>query len=612
MQAKASARRVSCSRSSISSVTSDSTARHSFPVLLESPPSPRLPSLLPYHGKKPSSYRFRRSSHYFIKALSGIAAIGLLVWFISTTNQFDRARFDISYLTYNGERHELIGDNYLPKEPMPVALTDHNGRTRWTVYIPENQDVPLTPSVYADLCSQSEDMAAHVAEMAGYGTLHIHKHGSDYYHVDKNFMDVKEAEGHGLLTGRKAKPQTRSWKSSDPITNTTSTEDILNTTEDAKSPEVCERSLTYVLESSDAGFGHTLLGLWLAYGLAVHEKRAFFIDDSHWYGPPSSPKIQLTTDLRAYGTYTTFFRPPPLPLCLSPPPHHKFPYPHSARHLLVSAATHPWTFGAAFTSHFSSPHKPSPLRQKHIFALLRTGHDALFHLASPDADYLSQRLSLLSNQRRSAGGPLIGIHVRHGDRHPWEAQYRESYLPLERYADAAHALATQLPTPGNASAAQPTDATPRVLLASDDPEVYSSPVFATALRAQEQILLASKTSFPAPQQPLQPIHKFVDESAGWEGGFYKDVFWGLGRAAKTARRGVGRERPGELALQLRGLLGRSYLLDLAVLGRADAVVCAASSVACRVLGVMVGWEGVVGIRWGDVDGDGAEGWVGLV
>ncbi|MCJ1400599.1 hypothetical protein MMC11_003805 [Xylographa trunciseda] len=588
MQSKASARRISCSRSSISSVTSDTTPRHSFSVLLESPPpSPGLPALLPYHGKKPSSYHLRHPSRYLAKTLSGIVAIALLVWFVSSTNRFDRAGLDISYITYNGERHELVGENYLPKEPMPMALTDRHGRSRWTVYIPETQDFPLRPSVYADLCSQSEDMAAHVAGIAGHHKLHIAKHNSDYYHADKNFMDIQEAEDHGLLPGSKITPKARSWKSAVTDTDISYADNILNTTKDETSREVCKRSLTYVLESHDAGFGHTLMGLWLAYGLAQAENRAFFIDDSHW----------------AYGSYDTFFLPPPLPSCHPPPPHHKLPYPPSAQHFLVSSATHPWTFNPTFSTHYSHPHAPS-----RTFALLRTGHDALFHLAAPDATYLFQRLALLARTPR----PLVGVHVRHGDRHPHEPQYRESYLPLATYADAAQGLASRLSTPRNAS----TEPTAHVVLASDDPEVYASTVFAPALRAQEQILLARKTALPpaaaaAARQPALAIHKFVDESAGWEGGFYKDVFWGLGSGARMARRGGReRERPSELALQLRGLLGRSYLLDLAVLGRADGVVCAASSVACRVLGVMVGWEGVVGGRWVNVDG--GVGWEGVV
>jgi hypothetical protein len=46
--------------------------------------------------------------------------------------------------------------------------------------------------------------------------------------------------------------------------------------------DVCETTMTFVLETSDAGFGKTLMMLWTAYGLAQKEGRDFFIDESRW------------------------------------------------------------------------------------------------------------------------------------------------------------------------------------------------------------------------------------------------------------------------------------------------------------------------------------------
>ena len=204
------------------------------------------------------------------------------MWLFLNKYRDGRAHFDLSYLSYDGERHELFGDNYLPKEPMPIALTDWNGRTRWTVYIPERESFPLRPSVYAGLCSKSEKLAVHLAASAGHNILHRHKHDSEYYYTDKNFMDVKDAEDHGLLPERKLKPEDWSRKSAASTVNSVYTGDYLNTTKESTSDKICEKSLTYVLESNDAGFGNTLMGLWMAYGLAMIEHRAFFIDDSHW------------------------------------------------------------------------------------------------------------------------------------------------------------------------------------------------------------------------------------------------------------------------------------------------------------------------------------------
>jgi len=64
--------------------------------------------------------------------------------------------------------------------------------------------------------------------------------------------------------------------------------------------------------------------------------------------------------------------------------------------------------------------------------------------------------------------------------------------------------------------------------------------------------------------------------------------------------------PDEEAVLPRELVGRAYLMDMAVLGQSDAVVCTVSAMGCRLLAVMLGWENafeVDGGRWKNVDGD---------
>ena len=275
----------------------------------------------------------------------------------------------------------------------------------------------------------------------------------------------------------------------------------------------------------------------------------------------------------------------------------------------------PWTFGNSFNEYFEDPRKVGVLRQGPIFALLRTGYDALFQLAKPDADYVEKRIRNLNSKTRDMGGFMVGIHVRHGDRHPWEYQYQKSYIPLEKYADAARDMIISASSAQNGSEDSMQEMMSKMVLASDDPDVYSSSDLSHALHAQEYILLASKIALDAAQGPQKPKNKFVEENLGWEGGFFKDVFWGLGDPStpKTARsislreeqlQGEGRVVPPELALQLRALVGRSYLLDLAVVGKADKIVCGVSSVGCRLLAVMMGWEkGIVQHKWHNVDGD---------
>lgn len=136
-------------------------------------------------------------------------------------------------------------------------------------------------------------------------------------------------------------------------------------------------------------------------------------------------------------------------------------------------------------------------------------------------------------------------------------------------------------------------------------------------RAQTHISLANKAALDAASPAMAPkssnseviFNKFVEGNVGWEGGFFPSVFWGLGdaKAGSVAARGGREERedppPSELSLSLRGLVARAYLLDLKVLGASDVVVCGVSSIGCRLLAVMLGWEkGIVEGRWINIDG----------
>lgn len=304
--------------------------------------------------------------------------------------------------------------------------------------------------------------------------------------------------------------------------------------------------------------------------------------------------------------------------CRPAPAHHRVPCPHQARHLVVSASTIPWTFGPKFIEKFRDSYKPGHLSQKRIFALVRTGYEALFQLSGPDSGYLSTRTSELRHEIHLRGGLSVGVHIRHGDRHPWEFQYQDSYIPLSSYIQAAHVMLASTLSPTNTENST-FIANSRILLASDDPEVYDSPELQSTARAQSHIQLASKSTLDAVQgSPTSsgsgPHKKFVEGNVGWEGGFFSDVFWGLGRTASGI--GVGRrarperEIPSEGTLRLRELVARAYLLDLNIIGSADGVVCGVSSVTCRLLAVMLGWESVMKGRWKNVDG--GYGWVGFV
>jgi hypothetical protein len=544
--------------------SSATSSRFTFNHLLASPPpSPSLPALIPRHGKPPPSPtpRIVRRIGRLLLWLAGLSAI-----LYTFSLLLDAYRHPRTIVQSTSSTYELVASSTLPDFPTPLVVTDPRGRTHWTVSIPPSHPFPLSPNEYAEICAKTAEVSNHVAD------LHRHKHVDphfSYYHVDPYFLDVSEASQAGLLISA-SEAAGPTWIPSP----------LIGESPDPLHPlPLCPRTLTLVLETPSAGLGPTLLLLWTAYGLALSENRTFFLDDTRW----------------AYGRYTSFFAPPPPAPCRPPPRHEMLPCPHHARHLLVSSATATHVFGASFTAAFEDTRKIGIARQRPIFDLTRAGYDALFRLPADDAAYVRTRLRALRTQA-GEGGRVVGVHVRHGDMHPLEFQYADSYIPLDRYA----AVARELAGPPSISSQ------PVIVLASDDPDVYTAPEFAAPEfeRAQSLVGLAS-ASVPAEAKPPTAVAapgftRFVEAEVGWEGGFFAGVFWSLGR-----EKGV----VGEEAMRLRGLVARSYLLDLAVVGASEAVVCTGGSAACRVVAVMMGWErGVENGGWRNVDGEG--GWWG--
>ncbi|KAH8815168.1 hypothetical protein F5884DRAFT_667530 [Xylogone sp. PMI_703] len=560
---------------------SSTSSRFNFNHLVFSPPpSPSLPALIPRHGR-PAPIRTPRR---IVRGCIWLFGVVVILYFGLRRVQLDHPVRSIGWANNADKQYEMIGDADLPDFPTPVVVNDLRGRAKWTISIPAGHSFPLKPAQYVEMCQQSMEVAHHVED------LHAHKHKThaahySYYHVDPNFLDVDEAEEHGLLPGGKAKQQ-----------HTMVGENTAGSLE----AQVCERSMTFVLESHDAGLGNSLMMLWTAYGLAQKENRSFFVDDTNW----------------AYGKYSSYFQPPPLPGCRPPPRHQILPCPHHARHLVVSAATVQSTFGGMFNEEFEDARKMEVFRLKPIFEFARAGYDALFNLTLEDASYVNDRIKDLKSKASTENGRglIVGVHVRHGDRHPLEFQYRDSYVPLDRYSDKAEELIDQST---NDSVLKEHSI---IVLASDDPDVYDSEEFGSAHRAQEQIRLASKSIISseetAPRSP-DAIHPFSEETVGWEGGFFAGMFWSLGRPSTpgTANAVQGElyrdAAPTEESLKLREFVGRAYLMDLAVLGHvSDSVICTVSSTGCRLLGVMMGWEKAIveakknnGKGWWNVDGD---------
>jgi len=472
--------------------------------------------------------------------------------------------------------HESPVTHDLPSEPTALMVVDDAGAQKWTVSIPTDAPFPLKPGQYQDICTQSEALSSSFSQRSRLERVKDWRKKSAYYRDDPAYLDVAEAQKTGVL----------------PAAHSTTN-------------QTCKSSLTFSMNTDDVSFGKTLLMLWMSYGLAKKEGRAFFIDDSQW----------------PYGSYTSYFTPLPSTGCTPPPASQIVPCPHSAKHLFVSAATAQWTFGPNFSTEFATSRHGLQRAGHHsrhrIYDLARTGYEDLFHLFGDDAEYTSQRTHELQVLSEVSGHPTIAMQIRRGDLHPLEYEYSRDYLPLERYTAAAHHLQQRLsPSSDIDTATSPrrpkSGDQPTLLLASDDPALPTNPDLLLAaaphpiLPAQNRIQLATKAALDL-SSPAHPIRapgsayvKHVDENAGWDGGFYPSLFNSLGGMVPAAAEG-GRADVSNQVMRLRELIGRGYLLDLAVLGSSDGVVCGVGSAACRLAGVMMGWEAVAEGRWANVD-----------
>lgn len=231
------------------------------------PPSPSLPSLIPRHGKKqpqPSHSRLVK------RILIGCCGAAFLLWLV-LRQLYTNSQQAINY-EEDGEEWEMVGGSRLPQEPSAVAVQDVKGRMRWTVSIPANYDFPLRPTQYREVCHQSMELSKELRQEAQ-ATAGFAKRMLNYYQQDQYFIDVQEAEEQALLPPSRAAGRPKGFVEDESIADGLSTTGL----------KVCDRTLTYVMETEDAGFGNTLMRMWMSYGLAKAENRTFFIDDTRWY-----------------------------------------------------------------------------------------------------------------------------------------------------------------------------------------------------------------------------------------------------------------------------------------------------------------------------------------
>ncbi|TPX14284.1 uncharacterized protein E0L32_000678 [Thyridium curvatum] len=560
---------------------SSTSSRFSFNHLLLSspPPSPGLPQLVP-RPRKPS--HTPRPSRVFRALLWMTGIVSLVYLAVSSVRRPELSPLFQWPQQVKGD-YEMVARDTLPDFPTPVIVTDRGGNAKWTIYIPPSHGFPLPVREYSAICSKCREVASKVealqSSLQSAGPFHL-GHSS----ARKHFVDVAEAETAGVLPGTVSVSALLSQQEQSGGLVGANQDGLLD-------QPVCSMSLTFVLESEDAGLGQTVMMLWIAYAIAKREGRAFFIDDTRW----------------AYGRYVDIFEAPPHPGCRPPLRHEIVPCPRHARHLVVSSAT---TKG--FVESIPPETSDRALRSKH-FQLARTGFEDLFLLNREDADYVSTRVKDLKGQTRAEArgapdGVIVGLHVRRGDRHPFDFQYRGSYIPPSMYTERALTSVNAALNSGR-EVDELAKTNSVFIIASDDPTVYEIDEFKGAARAQERIRLAGKVNVEAGNPDRRVMHKFVDEAFGWEGGFFAAMFWNLGLSTLTAanapKAAEARSKPSAETVRLRSLVGRAYMMDLAVLSQAsDSVVCTVSAMGCRLLAVMLGQERAFDQqRWINIDGE---------
>ncbi|CAI4216626.1 unnamed protein product [Parascedosporium putredinis] len=531
---------------------SSTSSRFNFNHLFFSPTFPEPSRPRPPAKKSPTRPRPSR-------------VLRILAWLLSTVFVFyvaahairkhvELAGVKLTYLDRNtGEDEvEMVSRQALPDFPTPVITEDKWGRSKWTVSIPKKHPFPLSVSEYSEMSRACKDVQATVRSQREWTGTKQQPFSTMHGKSDSHYVDVREAAKSGLLPNLHSEREAESEGRQTPQFGS-----FVGVNKDSYMSE-CDKSLTVVLETDEAGIGHTLMMLWTFYGLAKEQGRSFL--------------SRIADGLVSAAT---------------------------AKDVLVDSLSTRKANGAAAAD------DDDDYTRKILYDFARRGYEALFHLANGDVEYIDGRVQSLTAQAAKSKLPIAGMHIRRGDCHPLEFPYRDSYIPNEVYADAARtALKKKLPE---------ANTLPLLVVASDDPMVHGSPELVGAHHAQDRIKLASKETLDKSgatgSRDRSIMHRFKDETFGWEGGFFSTMFWNLGMPKGQA--GNHETRVSTETVALRTFLARAYLLDLSVLARAgDAVVCSVGSMGCRILGVMMGWREVSdGGRWLNIDGE--HKWMGL-
>ncbi|KAK6337859.1 hypothetical protein TWF696_001337 [Orbilia brochopaga] len=438
----------------------------------------------------------------------------------------------------------------------PEVRMAANG-TGYTVHMPADEAgvYPLPGRMYAGLCRDVEKASMMAAEARTGQPMQAH---FGYYTADVGYE--------GLTTAGRRSKRSVAWQEEEEM-------------------EVCERTLTYVVdddEGKESGVGAVVMGLWMAYGLAVKEGREFYVEQRHggWiYG-----------DIRRYLAI-----PPPSTACAPPPMSSRLSCPRNTAHKLITPATFSSAFGHAFENEFEDARAMEVMRQKPIFSLLRAGFDAV-PLASGIRDAVLAHVVAIDVFDKD----VVAVQVRRGDRNAKEWWYHQGYIPVQRYMAVSRNDTTAYDRRFELAAAE----------GGEDGEAGKKDVW------QKEYFLPEYPEFlEEADRPVRVIasdasdvfeQPEVKECLGVAGGCVK----AQGNTAVGSPGGFWAEDVAGLDAGERGEVAGAYLVDFGVLvesvvrARDGWVVCGYSGDMCRMLAVGMGWEAAIEKgHWVNIDGD---------
>ncbi|KAH9813736.1 hypothetical protein DFH28DRAFT_337607 [Melampsora americana] len=216
--------------------------------------------------------------------------------------------------------------------------------------------------------------------------------------------------------------------------------------EDDQGRKICEKSLTYLLDD-DFGMAFHLNAISLSIALAKQDQRTFFLADGDW----------------DRGLWKDHFLELPLPDCQPPPIEEMKGCPRSSKHWIITSSIFPYHFSTSellttFGNH-QSQNQPItqglttrliPYERKLIFEMSKESLEENFKLNEENLRLIDETKMEIINSKvwkeveegegegegEGKLAPFVSVHIRKGDRHPFDPEHKLDYIPIHDYIHA--------------------------------------------------------------------------------------------------------------------------------------------------------------------------------